>query len=164
MSWEQVLFLVVFLVLPLLQSLGKRQERARREREENQSSPRPLADESAAVEEPLPWETKGPLDWLYDKAPKPEPVYVPQPVIHRSPTASSVTVPPYGSPNQPTPLERQPNRGRPIEPRRPRPLTAKPPGLSPKRIRAVLRNPRGFREAVVYKVVLDAPLSLRPPK
>jgi hypothetical protein len=28
----------------------------------------------------------------------------------------------------------------------------------------VLRNPRGFREAVVYKVVLDAPLSLRPPK
>lgn len=176
MGWEQLILLVVFLVLPLLQALGKRQERARRERPDLEPTTLPQADEYDP-EEP-PWATKGPLDWLYDEPPKPQPVPVPPPVNHRSPmasspTASSSTAPfnhqlghPFNHPlNQPKhPLDRQLNRFRPMEPKRPRPATAKLPALSPKRIRAVLRNKHGFRDALVYKVVLDAPLSLRDQK
>lgn len=166
MNWEQLVFLVVFLVLPLLQALGKRQERARREREEREQTTLPQADEYDD-EEPLPWATKPPSDWLYDNEPRPQPVYVPPPAPQRSPTSSAAPLnQPLGHPlNQSNnPLDKQRNRFRPMEPKRPRPATAKPPALSPKRIRAVLRNKHGFREALVYKVVLDEPLSLRSPK
>lgn len=113
------------------------QELAKKRARENAERAASLDEDDFSQQPHLP-------EWL-------PPQHTPQPLVgpvHTSPPPVPTSLPVPARKQPPRPLVR-------VQPKSPLP--------SPNTIRSTLRNREGFRQAMVHKVVLGQPRSLRPP-
>lgn len=169
MRWEQLLLLLVFLIWPMLQELAKKRARDNAARETS------LENDEFDDEELPDWFPKPPTAPRHvpqqqvpqQSAPQP---YIPQPMPEQqlpqpyTPQYTPVERPVYTAPYiAPPPVPTSPPIPVRVGPQRPLArVPTKSPMPSPKTIRATLKSREGFRQAMIHKIVLGQPRSMRP--